>query len=475
MEAGTTDSGGGVLVTGIGRVYVEDSERPFYRVNYNMPNFNFLFWQTDRDTPAPQTSLNSGGGLYEDSTQRMFEAQFNYDWMDGKVDLVAGASFQTEEIDTADPTGFQTLMLTPKDEDQTGFFAQLTFDISEQLEIVVAGRHDDSSLHDAQTSPKAGIVWKINPNHTLRLTYNEAFQTPNYSEFFLRAVAGSIPFDQLELAIEGTIFQATGLQIDLPLNWQTAPVMAMGNDALTVEENKTTELGYKGIIGSKLFVTADYYQSNIKNFVTDLLPGVNPVFGPLQLDGVPPELQPLVLAVLQGALGPLAAGLTNGTDAMTFVPIGHPTVVLSYANAGDVDLDGIELSFRYYVNDNWVIDGAYATFDFDVNDQLAGDRLLPNASENKFNLGVTYTNDKINSSLTYKHTEGFPWAAGAFFTPPGQDVPDFDVVNFSLSYQMLDWLRFNVDVANLLDEEHYQSFGGSIIERRALAGVKFTF
>src|SRR4029078_7756891 len=95
------------------------------------------------------------------------------------------------------------------------------------------------------------------PNQTIRLTYNEAFQSPNYSEFFLAAPAGR---------------PTTALAALAPLDPRLAsvPVVARGNSALEVEQIKSYEIGYSGILGGKAFVTLDYYKSKLTNFVTDL-------------------------------------------------------------------------------------------------------------------------------------------------------------------------------------------------------------
>ena len=108
-----------MVVTGIGRVYIDESERPWYRVNYNMPHLNFLYWRTERNTPEVQTSLASGGGFYEDSVIEHAELQFNWEW-DQYADLVAGASYHEESVDTANPGGFQTLMVNAQEADETG-------------------------------------------------------------------------------------------------------------------------------------------------------------------------------------------------------------------------------------------------------------------------------------------------------------------------------------------------------------------
>lgn len=467
-EAGTSTTENVVTTTGIGRVHVGEAERPWFRLNYNMPHFNIMAWRSERDTPEPQTSLAANTGFYEKSSQTHFEVQTNYDFMDGKIDLVAGVSYHEQDVDTAAPNGFQTLMIAPRKEDQQALFGQLSFALHEKVDLVVAARYDDSSLHDSQTSPKGALVYKITPNHSLRATYNKAFQTPNYSEFFLRAPSTPIPFNLFEAGFEA---QAG---IDLPLNWREVPVMALGNDQLEVEENETYEIGYKGIVNDKLFVTLDYYKSNLTNFVTDLLPGVNPAIPQYTFPaGIPAQLQPLLLGVINGNLPPgFGSGLSIGTPELApFIPLGHPVIIVSYTNAGDVDLDGIEFGFNYYLDDQWTLHGTYSSFDFTVNDQQAGDRLVPNASDLKYNLGFSYSNGTFTAGLDYKHVDGFDWAAGTFVGV----VPDYDLVTLNSEYRFNDTFRVTLNVTNLTDDEHYEIFGGALLGRRALVGLHINF
>ena len=59
-------------------------------------------------------------------------------------------------------------------------------------------------------------------------------------------------------------------------------------------------------------------------------------------------------------------------------------------------------------------------------------------------------------------------------TPPlllESTVPEYDLVNLSAQYRLNDTIGFGVDVSNVLDEEHYEAFGGDLLERRALGFV----
>src|SRR5690606_12949494 len=101
-----------------------------------------------------------------------FELQGNAEFNGGKGRLVGGISYTEESIDSADNRGRQTLMFEPVDSDQQAVFAQVDYNLTNRLKLVLAARYDESSLHDAQFSPKGSLVFGINPNHTLRFSYN---------------------------------------------------------------------------------------------------------------------------------------------------------------------------------------------------------------------------------------------------------------------------------------------------------------
>jgi len=50
-------------------------------------------------------------------------------------------------------------------------------------------------------------------------------------------------------------------------------------------------------------------------------------------------------------------------------------------------------------------------------------------------------------------------------------VPTYDVVNVAANFNISDMFKVGVDVSNVLDNEHYEAFGGDILSRRALAFV----
>mgnify|MGYP001615309233 CR=1 FL=1 len=170
-----------------------------------------------------------------------------------------------------------------------------------------------------------------------------------------------------------------------------------------------------------------------------------------------------ILATLRGGLGANFAGLTSIS--------GQPTLVLSYANSGVVDTEGVDVAVNYYISSRWLAEASYSWFDFTVQSKRTGDQLLPNGPENKYTLGLSYSAIKFNASLKYRSVEGFPWAAGVFVG----NVPSYDVVDLGVVYNINANWQLGLDVSNLLDDEHFESFGGDLLSRRALASVAFSW
>ncbi|HEX7153976.1 MAG TPA: TonB-dependent receptor [Thermoanaerobaculia bacterium] len=462
LEGGYATLEGPTFITGIGRVQVTDVAHPWGRVNFNMPHLNFLAYY-DARIADNQVALASGAGalpgrpgLYEDSWNITGEVQTNWELGD-RFRVIGGVGYKTQEVDTADPNGNQTLMAQAHEEDQQSVFGQGEVDILSNLRLVVAARWDDSTLHEPQTSPKAALVYEFIPNHSVRYGYNEAFQRPNYSELFLRAAAAP-PVTALA-GIENALRPLLG---GVQLGYGSIPVLALGNENLDVEKVRSHEIGYQGIIGGRFYMTLDYYQSQLSDFVTDLLPRVNPAYPAY----APPSTLPA--PVQAQILGLLRQNLPAQNFAMlTNLPGGAPAFVLSYANAGEVDTQGVEFGANYYVTNSWIVDFNYTWFDFEVKEQQLGDVLLPNSPEHKYNVGLGYRGRRFDAKASYRWVDEFPWATGVF----RGIVEQYSVVNLGGNFRLTDNVAIGAEISNLLDEEHWEAFGGDILGRRALGFV----
>ncbi len=491
IEGGWADVSGPVFQTGIGRVQLVDVARQWLRRHHPLYHFDFLF-SNNAGKADRQTALSTGANVALDDKNWKGEAQTWWGFAGDRGRIVGGISYKDERVDSIDKNGpfrpsllnrtnQQTLLFEPVQSEFSAGYAQIDWSFSDRLKAVVAARYDDSSLHDAQFSPKGALVWAIAPNHSLRLTYNEAFQVANYSEFFLQADVGAAinlaPFE----AFCFSFGVACGFNMDANAATADTRVLALGNSDLELEEIKTVEVGYTGVLGGRSLVTVDVYRSENENFITDLLPQlgtalgrINSNFGPYQTPRCRPAGGPVVpclpaaadaqlLALLRAALGPSFALLTNNID-------GTPILgAVSYTNFGAVDTQGVDLGVNWGLADDWTLAFNYSWFDFEIQDSRAGlDRLLlPNSPENKAAVSVSYVGERFDGSLSYRWSDEFRWVVGPF---QGQ-VPDYGVVDLVANFDLTEHFELGVNVSNLLDEEHWESFGGDILGRRALGSL----
>ncbi|HET7746984.1 MAG TPA: TonB-dependent receptor [Vicinamibacteria bacterium] len=458
-EGGYADVRGPVFQTGIGRVQVLEAKRPWGRVNWSADRFNLLAYYTGRDAPR-QLALSSGRNLSLDEDTYRVEGQTNWSFAEVKVRLVAGASTTWTSIDTADEaTGLQTLVLEPIDSDQQAVFGQLDWKPVEKLRLVAAARGDWSSLHEAQFSPKASAVYSITPTHALRVTYNRAFQVPNYSEFFLFADAAP--------PVNLTALNAICGQFGVNCGFGPTRALAVGNAALDVEKISTWEAGYTGVLGNRAFVTAEYYRSTADDFITDLIPQlgtalgrVNPAYGPWRAPA--------------GLPGPVADAIRAQVPVLSNAPDGSNIIAAaSYTNFGTVDTQGIDLAVRLDAGRGVDLSVNYSWFDFEVKETARGleNLLLPNSPEHKLAAGIGYRRGGFDGSASMRWVDEFRWAVGPFVG----NIESYTLLDLVANYALNENWKVGVNVANALDEEHWESFGGDLLGRRALGSVTFSW
>ena len=464
FEGGYADVAGPVFQTGIGRVQLVNVKRPWARFNWNAERFNFLAYYSGRDAPE-QLALSSGSNLALDTYHAHVEGQTNWTFAEDKVRVVVGGSYRHTDIDSADPTtGRQTLMFEPVTSDNGAAFGQVDWSFADRWKLVLAGRFDESTLHDPQFSPKASLVYSLNDDSSLRFTYNEAFQVANYSEFFLQAnVAAPVNLAGIEANA------CTPFGVDCGFGTPTR-IVAVGNDDLALEKTKMFEIGYSGILAEKAYLTLDYYNARNDQFITDLIPQLdargnrtNPDFGAYQPPANHPAPQAL-LGALRANLPPtLFPILSNNFDG---TPI---FVARSYTNFGEVNTQGIDFGLNYYFLEDWTFSFAYSWFDFEIQDQTSpfANQLLPNTPENKLAAGVSYAIPKWDFAFDLRWVDEFRWSVGPF----QGDVEAYTTADVRGNYYFNDRIGVGINVANLFDNEHWESFGGDLLGSRALANV----
>ncbi|HEY7614830.1 MAG TPA: TonB-dependent receptor, partial [Gemmatimonadales bacterium] len=502
-----------IFVTGIGRVQVDEAIKPYARAALAADRYNIFGYWNSRTSIEPQFSLTSGLALEERSDVFHFEGQNNWNFQQERGRVVYGASYRNTQVNTSGT--LMNLANDDRSDDLYSAYGQVEYRITPQVRVVGAARFDDGTLIDGQFSPKGAVVFSPTEEHSFRFSVNRAFQTPNYSEFFLQVPVAepTVAPRTLETSVEN-YYAAIRASIpppaladltitdDLPWEFGSATqALALGNENLDVEKVTGWELGYKGSIGNSVYITVDGYINQLRNFVTDLLPGVNPDFPTFALDAeanLPAELTALdqriqqlqaggfitpeqaaqlraPIPLLLGGYAQLQAGTQiQGGNALATLPDGSRAIVLSYTNAGKVTERGIELGVGYQFTPEIRGDVSFTGFDFSVDEseQAAGDQLLPNTPSKKATFSLSYAGQQgFDGNVTLRLVDGYEWAAGIF---QGY-VPASELLNVSAGYRINNYVRLHATATNLLDQQRFQLFGGSVIGRRILGGVTATF
>jgi iron complex outermembrane receptor protein len=461
FEGGTTNMSGPITVTGDGRTQAGNVNRPWARFNVALPGWNILGFYTGR-TGDNELNLSSGEAVYLQEYNVGLEGQWNDYFHRGKGRIVAGGSAGRVRVNSISPSGVQTVFDQPRVANREALFGQVDYDFTSKLKGVLSARFDAGTLYDPRLSPRAALVYSPAARHSFRLTFNDAFQSPTLVQYYLHtAVAPPVNLSAIQQAL-------APLLGGVNLGFQDIPVLAVGNQDLTTQKIRSFEGGYNWAIRDNLALSVSVYRNWVTDFNSNLLPQVgtslgrlNPQYGPyVPPAGLSPEAVAALTAALQSALPPsLFNGLSNNPD-------GSPAfIVLSLKNFGNATSDGVELAVKYALNSRWRFQSSYTFFGFNVAQQVPENPLLPNAPAHQAKASVMYLGKRFNASARYRWVNAFPWSAGIDTGP----VPSYSVVDLNANYRINRRWGVGLDVANLLNNVHYEMFGGDLLRRHALA------
>lgn len=183
FSAGTSLSGNGVELTGLGAAQVSDWRYSYYQVR---TTWNRLFAQAylNQSDAGDTYLLRNGAPIVDRSRLMVAQLQHGAAMWGGRQNFTYGADF----IRTT-PVTEGTIHGWYEDDDETteyGAYLQSETAVSPKLDLVLAGRLDrHSAIDDLIFSPRAALVFKPSEGHALRLSYNRAFSTPSSINQFL--------------------------------------------------------------------------------------------------------------------------------------------------------------------------------------------------------------------------------------------------------------------------------------------------
>jgi outer membrane receptor protein involved in Fe transport len=458
MEGGHAQGGFGVFQAAGQRVKSTgtDGKRPWARLNVSGDRFNLA--ASYDGYIAGFLGLTTATPFNSDSYRFQVEAQTNRHFRQDTIQVVVGATAGVEGMDSFNPAvGAQTFLFRPITSKKQALFAQTSWSVTKQVKLLLAARGDWSSLHQFQVSPRTSVTYSVTPDQSVRLTYNRAFQVSNSLEYFLD-IPVAPPADLG--ALNGF---CTPFGVDC--RFGPTPVLALGNEDLAVESVNTWEAGYKGIFGDRLLFTLDYYRNRSSNFVTSLLPQLgtalgrlNPDFGPWQAPvGLPGEVADQIRTLV-----PLLSNHLDGSNIL---------VAASYTNFRKITSRGLDLGLTGFLPAGWRTFVTYSWFDFRVPDAQPGTEnlVLPNAPAHAFSMGLAYDHNRIGAGVDVRWVDDFRWADGFFLG----DVASFTSVDVTATYPLSTRVSVGLNVSNVFNDRHWETFGGALVKRRALLSLQY--
>ena len=181
----------GIELTGLGAGQVSDWVYEFFQARVNKGrSFAQAYYNTS--DAGDSFLLGDGVALVDQSTLFVAQAQHGLTLADERETLTFGVDYFATRPDSR-----ATIYGTYEDDDEMnewGFYAQSETALSEQFDLVVAGRMDSHSvLPEKVWSPRAALVFKPREGQNFRFSYNRAFSAPSALNYFLDISGGVAP------------------------------------------------------------------------------------------------------------------------------------------------------------------------------------------------------------------------------------------------------------------------------------------
>lgn len=472
LEGGTARLENSVFIGGSDRNQAPQIVRPWARAAWTTHASSLSAWYSGAAFAAVALGNARPVDNYESAyhvegrTSRLFHRDA------GRV--VVGASVQDNHVDSKGTV--LGLVNDDRSDQYYGVFGQIEYGIG-RWRVIGALRWDNSDLYRAQLSPKGALVFAPGRNHALHVTVDRAFLVPSLLSMFARRYKALLDLTAVETKLRldpvvgpALIAVAPGTLFD---NSRQVPESSFGNPWVVPQTMTSYELGYKGQLGTRAYVTVDVYDARIPNFATGLLPAgtthLNLLYQPWTAPpGVPTGSRQMVESAVYDALTSRGKTIKNGLTRLTD---GTTAVILSYGNAGAVDEWGLEVGGSVSLSSTLSVSAGYTWYDFAIRHNLPDNALVPNTPTHKGALSLAYASARFDFDCAARFVSRYHWTTGNW----DGDIPASQIVDLNGGYRIDSHWRLYVSGADILNQQRFEVFGGAVIGRRVVAGVTTTF
>jgi len=405
------------------------------------------------DITSKTAYLHGGTGFYDKSALNHIhsEYQFNPDFATIKI----GANLRQYTPDTKGSLFMDTAtMITNK---EAGFYTGIETNLfGEFLKMNSTFRADKNENFDLNFSPAMSLVLKPSEKDIIRFSFSSAIRNPTLSDQYLYYNVGrAILIGNLEGHGEdygeNLVTVQSLINYYLPAQLSKDSLEFFSVAPIKPEKAQSFEVGYRSTFFNKVYLDANYYYSKYTDFIG------------------------YQIGVKFDTIG------NSNADAYD---ISMPSIQAyrMAANAqSTVTTQGASIGMNYYLSPNITLNGNYSWNK--LNKEGEDDPIIPayNTPEHKYNLGVVGRDIHLSAtknilrdfsfSINYKWVEEFIFEGSPQFTGI---VPTYDLVDMQIS-KKLQQLNATIKVgsSNLLNNMHYEVYGGPYIGRMTYCSLLF--
>ncbi len=372
-------------------------------------------------------SFSEGGSRFYDKSA-LYHVHGEYKFTPSFMDIVVGGNMRMYRP-SSDGTIFSDTSGVKVENNEYGVYSGIEkkfFD--KKLKINLSGRVDKNENFEYLFSPALSAVYLPDERQVIRVSMSSAIRNPTLADQYLyypvgRAILiGNKDGYKDLVTIESLInFYDYNSKFDTLEYFDVDPVVP--------EEVKTLELGYRTTLSNKLYFDISAYYSWYDNFI--------------------------------------GYKLGADIDTLTYPGVGKTltfnNAVRVATNSPDrVTTSGLSVGLNYYLGKYYALITNYSWNKLDRHGST--DPLIPafNTPEHKFNVG--FNGRDINNfgfAVNFKWVEGYQYEGSPQFTGY---IESFGVLDAQVNYKFMNGnLMFKVGGSNILDNKHYEVYGGPLV------------
>jgi outer membrane receptor protein involved in Fe transport len=347
--------------------------------------------------------------------------------------------------------------------DEFGLFTQASKSLfQDKLKVTLSGRYDKNQNFDGQFTPRASAVFSPTERHNFRASYQTGFRNPTISDQYIKLDVGSIlilggaPINSQGMNVYENSYTAasvgafgSGFGADMQKGVPFPTALANNKDKLVKsnvpyikpERVQSIEVGYKGLLTSKLLFDINYYYSQYTDFI------INSVV-------IRPN-SPVTLS--DGSVNPAAAA-----DILN----GNIKAFQLYTNAADkVSIQGVTAGLTWALPKNYQLHGNATWIDFNIMD--ANPNNIPAFNTPTWKSNVTFSNpkltDKLGFSVAWHWQTAFDWYGTFTELRPGR-IGAYNLLDAQVSYTVPSLkTKIKLGAANLTNQYVVQAYGSPAV------------